>query len=137
MRRITHSFALNVRFNEVDSIGIVWHGHYLKYFEDGREDFGKRYGISYLSVQQAGFTTPVVISSIQHKNPLRYGDKAIIKTTWHDHPAAKMHFTYEIVNEETKQVIATGETIQVFCDAENKLCLYAPAFYLDWKNSIE
>ena len=37
-----------VRFNEADPLGIVWHGHYIRYFEDGREAFGNQYGIGYL-----------------------------------------------------------------------------------------
>jgi hypothetical protein len=32
--------AIPVRFNEADPLGIVWHGHYIRYFEDGREAFG-------------------------------------------------------------------------------------------------
>jgi len=31
---------IQVRFNEADPLGIVWHGHYIRYFEDGREAFG-------------------------------------------------------------------------------------------------
>ena len=25
-----------IRFSEIDPLGIVWHGHYVKYMEDGR-----------------------------------------------------------------------------------------------------
>jgi len=31
-----------IRFSEVDSMGVVWHGNYIKYFEDGREAFGNK-----------------------------------------------------------------------------------------------
>ena len=44
-----------VRFNEADPLGIVWHGHYIRYFEDGREDFGKSYGIGYLDFYNEWF----------------------------------------------------------------------------------
>ena len=26
-----------IKFSEVDSLRVVWHGHYVRYFEDGRE----------------------------------------------------------------------------------------------------
>ena len=42
---------IRVRFNETDPLGIVWHGYYITYFEDGREAFGRLHGISYLDVQ--------------------------------------------------------------------------------------
>ena len=41
---------VKVRFGEVDSMGIVWHGNYVKYIEEGRESFGRKYGISYLEL---------------------------------------------------------------------------------------
>ena len=39
---------VEIRFNEVDSMGIVWHGSYPLYFEDAREEFGKIYHLEYL-----------------------------------------------------------------------------------------
>src|SRR5690606_23319657 len=70
------TISFPVRFSEVDSLGIVWHGHYILYFEQGREAFGKKYGIDYLTVQREGFTTPIVRSVCEHKHPLRYGETA-------------------------------------------------------------
>lgn len=37
---LTDRTSLRVRFSEVDSMQIVWHGEYVRYFEDGREAFG-------------------------------------------------------------------------------------------------
>ena len=58
---------MHVRFNEADPLGIVWHGHYLRYFEDGREDFGKTYGLSYLDFYQHRIAVPVVSVDCQYK----------------------------------------------------------------------
>ena len=44
-----------VRFSEVDSMGVVWHGHYAMYFEDAREAFGAKYGLEYLMMYGKGF----------------------------------------------------------------------------------
>ena len=49
---LTASVIIRVRFNETDPLGIVWHGNYIKYFEEGREAFGRKYGLSYLDVQR-------------------------------------------------------------------------------------
>ena len=48
MPKLSEVIPINIRFHEVDSLRIVWHGHYLKYFEDGREAFGRKYGIGYM-----------------------------------------------------------------------------------------
>jgi acyl-CoA thioester hydrolase len=49
-----------IRFSEVDSMGVVWHGNYVKYFEDGREAFGNKYGLNYLDFHKNGILTPIV-----------------------------------------------------------------------------
>lgn len=126
------SYELRVRFNETDPLGIVWHGNYIKYFEDGREAFGRKYNISYLDVNSFGFATPIVKSACEHKLPLRYGEKAIVEVTYINTAAAKMIFQYEIKNEEG-QVVCIGETTQVFVDTNGELSLGLPAFYEEWK----
>jgi acyl-CoA thioester hydrolase len=126
---------VRVRFSETDPLGIVWHGNYIKYFEEGREEFGRQHGISYLHQKDYGYATPIVKSMCEHKLPLSYGQIAKVKTTFIDHPAAKMIFRYEIFNPEG-QVVCTGETIQVFVELEGGLSLTAPAFFADWKKKM-
>ena len=51
---------LEVRFSEVDSMNIVWHGSYALYFEDAREAFGQKYGLGYLDIFGNGYYAPLV-----------------------------------------------------------------------------
>ena len=51
---------INIRFNEVDSMGIVWHGNYATYFEDAREVFGRLYHLEYLYIFEKGYFAPLV-----------------------------------------------------------------------------
>ncbi|HET8737725.1 MAG TPA: thioesterase family protein [Pricia sp.] len=129
---ISHTNKIRVRFSECDPLGIVWHGNYIQYFEDGREAFGRYHGISYLDQKANMFSTPVVSSKCEHKLPLRYGDVATIKTTYIDSPAAKMIFKYEILNS-LGQVVCIGETVQVFVELGGELSLILPDFFRKWK----
>jgi len=54
---ISFTSEIRVRFAETDPLGIVWHGNYIQYFEDGREAFGRHHGIAYLDHKAAGYTT--------------------------------------------------------------------------------
>jgi acyl-CoA thioester hydrolase len=126
---------IRVRFVETDPLGIVWHGIYIQYFEDGREAFGRHHGISYLDQKENGYTTPIVKSSSEHKLPLRYGDIATIKTIYVDSPAAKMIFRYEVFNEQD-QIVCTGETTQVFVEDQGELSLIIPEFFMKWKKKV-
>lgn len=126
------SAEIRIRFNETDPLGIVWHGNYITYFEDGREAFGRKHGISYLDMHSLGYTTPIVKSICEHKLPLRFGDVARIETTIVDTPAAKMIFRYKIFGPDDK-LVCIGETTQVFLDAQGQLSLSVPAYFEEWK----
>jgi acyl-CoA thioester hydrolase len=132
---LTITKDIRVRFNETDPLGIVWHGYYITYFEDGREAFGREHGISYLDVHKYGYTTPIVKSGCEHKLPLRYGDIARIETTIVDTPAAKMIFRYKIFDGEGN-LACTGETIQVFVNPEGQMVLNYPPFFEEWRRKV-
>lgn len=133
-KELSHTTKIRIRFVETDPLGIVWHGNYIQYFEDGREAFGRHHGISYLDQKKHGYATPIVKSSTDHKFPLRYGDVATVKTIYVDDPAAKMVFRYEIYDQQ-ERLVCTGETVQVFVDemGQGSLSLAIPKFFMDWK----
>jgi acyl-CoA thioester hydrolase len=123
-----------VRFNEADPLGIVWHGHYIRYFEDGREAFGNKFGIGYLDFYKKGYVVPVVSVQCDFKKSLRYGDKVIVETHFIPSDAAKLKFNYRLFNSITNDLVATGSSVQVFLDASNStLQLTNPPFFEEWK----
>lgn len=133
-RSITDRTEVRVRFNEADSLGIVWHGHYIRYFEDGRESFGMKHGLDYLAVYNKGFVLPIVKIECNYKKPLAYGDRVIVETTYTPCDAARIHFHYKLFNAETNLLVADGFTIQVFLDRElSTLQLTNPPFFEEWK----
>src|SRR4051812_12986540 len=94
-----------VRFNEADPLGIVWHGHYVRYFEDGREAFRNKYGVGYLDFYKQGYITPVVSIQCDYKRSLRYGDTVIIETVYIPCDAAKIKFYYKLYNSVTMELV--------------------------------
>lgn len=122
-----------VRFSEVDSMRIVWHGNYLKYFEDGRESFGLKYQLGYLDVYRHQVMIPIVKISCEFKKPLELGDTAIVETRWVPTEAAKIVFDYTIYRKQDLEVTATGNSIQVFLTPQGELLLNTPEFYTGWK----
>lgn len=131
---LSHTTTFRVRFSEVDSMHIVWHGDYARYLEDGREAFGQRYpGLGYMDIRDSGFGAPIVDMRIQYKSPLRYGDTAVVETRYINSEAAKICFEYEIRREDNGQLVAEASTMQVFTDDGGELELANPEFYLKWK----
>jgi len=124
-----------VRFNDADPLGIVWHGNYIQYFEDGREAFGRRFGLTYLDVHAHGYSTPIVEVICNFKKMLAYGDTFRVVTTLQQTPAAKIIFQYEIFNQDN-ELVCDGQTIQVFMNTNKELALNCPDFYELWKKSV-
>ncbi|MEO6542239.1 MAG: acyl-CoA thioesterase [Ferruginibacter sp.] len=123
-----------VRFNEADPLGIVWHGHYIRYLEDGREAFGNMHGLGYLEVYKLGFVIPVVSVQCDYKRSLRYGDRVIVETKYIPTEAAKMKFTFRLFNAATGELVATGSSVQVFLSKDDSVLQLAnPPFFEDWK----
>ena len=123
-----------VRFNEADPLGIVWHGHYIRYFEDGREAFGNSHGLSYLDFYRQGFVVPVVKVNCDYKRSLRYGDRVLVESRFLPCEAAKLIFEYTLFNVKTNELVAKGSSLQVFLDKEtSSLQLINPPFFREWK----
>lgn len=122
-----------VRFSEVDSMQVVWHGHYVKYMEEGREDFGRKYGISYMQIKSQGYMAPVVRLSCDFKKPLQYDDTVRVETRYIDSAAAKLRYAFRIFRASGNELVAEGESIQVFLDMNFELVLTCPPFFETWK----
>lgn len=136
-KKLSCRTEIAVRFNEADPLGIVWHGHYIRFFEDGREAFGKEHGLSYLDVYKQGFVIPVVHVECNYKKSLRYGDTVIVETKFIPSEAAKMKFTFRLFKADTGELVATGSSLQVFLDKEDSvLQLSNPPFFQQWKERV-
>lgn len=136
MKVLKDRAEVKVRFGEVDSMGIVWHGNYVKYIEEGRESFGKKHGISYLDIYAHDVMAPVVNMNVDYKKQVQYGDVLIIETEFVNSKAAKIIFKFRIFRKSDNELVATAETTQVFINMNREMILYPPQFVLDWKKKV-
>ncbi|MCM1066634.1 MAG: acyl-CoA thioesterase [Muribaculaceae bacterium] len=137
MKKLSSTKDFEVRFSEVDSMNIVWHGSYPLYFEDAREAFGKDYGLGYMDIFGNGYYAPLVELNFKYKKPLVYGQAAAVRITYVPTESAKIVFDYEIFDRTDGSVIATGRSVQVFMDADYSLVWDNPPFYRAWKEKWE
>ena len=127
------SKLLDIRFSEVDSMNVAWHGSYMLYFEDARELFGSQYDLTYMSYVRHGYYAPMVEMNIQWKKPILYGMQPRIDIIYRPTVAAKVVFDYEIHDTADESLLATAHSVQVFMDLNYQLVLYSPKFYEEWQ----
>ena len=117
-----------VRFEEVDPLGIVWHGRYPGYFEDARVAFGDRYGIGYMDFYRAGILAPIKKLHVDYQRPLRFSDPFTIEGVLHWSEAARLNFEF-ILRNASGEVTTSGYTVQMLMDTEHTVLLVPPPFY--------
>jgi acyl-CoA thioester hydrolase len=121
-----------VRFEEVDALGIVWHGRYPSYFEDGRVLLGERFGIGYLDFYRAGILAPIKQLQIDYQKPLRFGDPFTIEATLYWSEAARLNHAF-ILRNAAGEVTTSGSSVQLLLDKEERLLLLAPPFFENFR----
>ena len=131
---IHSSQEITVRFSETDAMGVVWHGNYLKFFEDARDKLTEVFGLSHLEIYRLGYFTPIVKTELTYKSSIYYGDQVRVHAWLERHDSAKIIFRYEVINLSTNQLATEGMTMQVFMKATDRtLELVKPEFYEDWE----
>ena len=121
---------LRVRYGETDQMGVVYHGNYAQYFEVGRVEWLRKFGMSYRQMEEDGIMLPVISLSINYKKSARYDDLLKVKTQLVKIPSATIEFDYEIVNEKN-EILAIGNTSLVFMDINRNRPTRCPKYILD------
>ena len=117
-----------VRFEEVDALGIVWHGRYPSYFEDGRVLLGETYGIGYMDFYAQGIVSPIKQMHVDYQRPLRFGETFTIEALLHWYDAARLNHEF-ILRNAAGEITTTGYTVQLMMDQEDNVLMVSPPFY--------
>jgi acyl-CoA thioester hydrolase len=119
------SIELEVPFHDVDSLQIVWHGHYLKYLEVARTALMRSRGLDVAEIVALGFRQVVIETKCRYAFPLRYADKFRIDA-WFRDVTNRLNIGYEIVNLTENRRSLHGHTILVTTDQDGRMLLETP-----------
>ncbi|MBR1630666.1 MAG: acyl-CoA thioesterase [Paludibacteraceae bacterium] len=124
---------VRVRFSEVDSIRMVWHGSYVAYLEDAREAFGREHGLEYLYMFHQGYLAPMYDLHLQYQQTAGIDDLLTVRITYHPCRGSKLMFDYLVTRQSDQAVILKATSIQLFTDLNGELQLSEPDFFAQWK----
>ena len=76
-----------------DHAGVMWHGSYFKWLEEGRIKALSQAGINYFDLNKKGFELPLIDASIKFIHPLCLGDDITIESLFSisKRPKIKIH----------------------------------------------
>ena len=120
---------LRVRYSETDQMGIVYHAHYLVWFEIGRTEWCRAAGYPYADMERAGLFIPVTRVDAAFRRRSSYDDAIRVITVMAELSGRGCTFGYQIESPEG-DLLADGSTRHVFTDAEGK-AIRAPRDLVD------
>ena len=126
-----HETPIQVRFYEVDAYGMVWHGHYIGWFEAGRNDLTEQFQMGPFQLKEKNLLAPVVEVNCQFKLPATFGDSLIIQTTMERTEVAKLIFHYRVLHKGSGKVLATGSSTHVLTGLNGNLLYRVPPEILE------
>jgi acyl-CoA thioester hydrolase len=109
---------LEVRFHDVDMVGVVWHGHYLRYLENARWALMNQLGYGLDRMLESGFAWPIVELQSKYLNPARFGDRLRVRASlleWE----SRLALNYLVSRLDDGARIARARTVQVAVDARS------------------
>lgn len=102
---------LTVRYAETDQMAIVHHSNYPIWYEAGRTDFIKAFGMSYTEIEEQGVMFPLLELHCKYIQAARYEDVVIIETTLTKLSMVKAEFSYKVYREKDGVLLNTGSTV--------------------------
>jgi acyl-CoA thioester hydrolase len=120
------TIEIPVRFAECDPYGVVWHGHYVLYFEHVREALTGRFGFSAARALEMGYRVPVTRMELRYRAPARPDQTIRVTARLRAPSVARLVMDYE-VRSETGDLLVSGETEQVVINASGELLLTLPS----------
>jgi len=113
--------TLRVRYAETDAMGIVYHTNYIVWFEVGRGEFMRQRGGDYREFEEQGLYLPVTEVDARFLSPARYDDLVVVKTSVAKVRSRSVTMYYEVLMQETGQLLVTGHTKHFCTDQEGRV----------------
>ena len=106
------------RYGEVDAMGVVYHAHYLAYFDVGRTEYLRACGASYAELERRGYRLAVVDLGVRYLRPARFDEELLLAVRLTALGRASVRFDYELSRDG--ELLATGHTRLGCLDTENR-----------------
>lgn len=109
---------VDVAFHDVDMVGVVWHGHYVRYLENARWALMDRIGYGLERMVDSGFAWPIVELHTRYVNTARFRERLRVRASlveWESRVALNYLVTrpadgVRILRARTVQVAVDGRT---------------------------
>ncbi len=122
---------IRVPFFDVDSMHVVWHGHYVKYLEVARCALLDQLGHNYLAMQEAGYAWPVIDLQLRYVRGAVFGQELNVRASlveWEN----RLKINYLISDLASGERLTRASTVQVAVALDSReMQLASPQVLID------
>ncbi len=121
---ISASIEVTVAFHDIDVIGVMWHGHYLKYFESARWALMDRLDFGFDAMAASGYAWPIVEMHVKYVQATRLGNRITVRASlleWEN----RLTVNYLMTRADNHERLARARSVQVAVDATTNALQFA------------
>jgi len=122
---------IHVPFFDVDSMEVVWHGHYVKYLEVARCALLDRLGHNYGQMRDAGYAWPIIDLQLRYVRGARFGQRIKVRASlveWEN----RLKLNYLISDAESGERLTRASSVQVaVAIASREMQLASPRVFVE------
>ncbi|MFJ2366593.1 acyl-CoA thioesterase [Pseudomonas sp. NPDC087697] len=120
-----------VPFFDVDSMNVVWHGHYVKYLEVARCALLDKLGHNYTAMLESGYAWPVIDLQLRYVRGAVFGQTLNVRASlveWEN----RLKISYLISDLTTGERLTRASSVQVAVHVTNReMQLASPKVFVD------
>jgi acyl-CoA thioester hydrolase len=126
---LSHKTEIRVRFSDTDKMQFAYHARYVEYFEMGRTEMLRAYGLPYSKIEEMGYEMPVLEVLVKYKNAAYYDELLVVEAMVKEDHSPRVKIDYVITKKDNGVVVAEGYTVLAFIKTETKRAVRPPEFY--------
>ena len=120
-----------VPFFDIDTMNVVWHGHYVKYLEVARCALLDTLGHNYTTMLESGYAWPVIDMQLRYVRGATFGQTITVRASlveWEN----RLKVNYLISDKATGERLTRASTVQVAVEiASREMQLASPKIFTD------
>lgn len=123
--------TIRAQFYDLDPMEVVWHGNYVRYFEEARCALLDLIGYNYPQMQQSGYAWPIVDLRVKYVRPVRFRQMIVVRAELAEFEN-RLKIEYRVSDQTSGEILTKASTIQVAVNADTgELCLESPPALVD------
>jgi len=115
-----HESKLRARFEETDTMGVVYYSKFFVWMEVGRINLLRDVGWVYADWLRRGLKIPVVQAHADYKAPARFDEEILVMTKVGTVTSRSVRFENEIYRLPERTLLCVGHTVHALVDGSGK-----------------